>query len=274
MNTKHLQFTFLFFLFPILLSAQVKDLPFSTDWLTTAEQNEWTQYRLTPSVLFDWTFNPGGTLTHDYPVGNTQLDTIRDWMVSPPINFYSSSKINLRVNVFTFIGITPDDYFGIWFSDGSPDPSDGDYQEIVDLTGLVDAANFRDTLGIEIPFTADEGHIAFVYEAVDNWFTIGLDSIGIISDSILLNTSTNFLEKEIKVYPNPVADFALLSIDKNLSINNSEVAIINNLGQTVFLQSINEHLTTLNLTACKNGLYHYQVRQDGIILKNGKLFLK
>ena len=210
MNTRNLQITSLFFLLTFSLSAQVKDLPFATDWLTPAEQNEWTQYRLTPSTLFDWNFNGSGTLTHDYPVGNTEADTIRDWMVSPTINFFSTSKVNLRVNVFTFVGLTDDDYFGLWFSDGSADPNDGDYQEIIDLTGILGAGVYQDTLGIEIPFTASEGYVAFVYEAIDNWFTVGVDSIAIIPDSIPTNIETNFLEKEIKVYPNPATDNVLL----------------------------------------------------------------
>ena len=277
MHSTNLQFTFLFFLLTFSLSAQVKDLPFATDWLTTTEQNEWTEYQIATTGFFDWSFSSTGFLSHDYPVGNTQADTVRDWMVSPVINFHSTSKMNLRLEVFAFIGLTDADYFGVWFSDGSKDPNDGDYQEIVELSDRFGisggATGLQDTMGIEIPFTASEGYIAFVYETTNNWFTITVDSIAIVPDSALVNNENVLLEKEIKVFPNPASDFVTLSIAKDLSLDDYEVLVFNNLGQVVLSQSIDAHQTVLDLSAWSSGVYYYQVKGSHNVLKVGKVLL-
>ena len=264
MLLKNLLFTFLFLLTSSLF-AQIKDFPYSTGWETVDEQNEWTQYRLTPSNLFDWNFFQGA-LGHDYPVGNTEADTIRDWMVSPAINFFSTSKLSFQGNVFALISISETDYFGIWFSDGSKDPNDGDYVEILDLTGSTVGTNLIDTSGVEIPFTTDEGYIALVYEATTNWFTVGVDSVAIIPDSVQTNHFDPYLKEQITVFPNPTSDRINISISPSVVLNDFEINVFNNLGQSIFTQRINQHLTSIDCSDWKDGIYFYQLKKDGIVV--------
>ncbi len=272
MLLKKLHFIFLFLLTTSIL-AQVEDLPYSAGWQTVDEQNEWTQYRLTPSSLFDWNFSTGA-ISHDYPVGNTQGDTIRDWMVSPTINFHSTSKLSFQGNVFALIGVTNLDYFGIWFSDGSKDPNDGDYIEILDLTGSTVGTNTIDTAGVEIPFIATEGHIAFVYEAIDNWFTVVVDSVAIIPDSLASKNFTPYLSEQINVFPNPTSDWINLSFSSTLALNGFEMSVFNNLGQAIVTQRINQHLTSIDCSDWKNGVYFYQIKKDGIVVDVEKVVIR
>jgi hypothetical protein len=271
MLLKNLLLTFLF-LFTSTLFAQVKDLPYSATWEATDEQNEWTQYRLTPSTLFDWNFSVGA-ISHDYPVGNTQADTIRDWMVSPTINFFSTSKLSFQGNVFALIGVTETDYFGIWFSDGSKDPNDGDYVEILDLTGSIVGPNIIDTAGIEIPFTANEGYIAFVYEATNNWFTVAVDSVAIIPDNVPVKVIDNYLEEQINIFPNPTSDRFNLSISNTVSLDRFELSVFNGLGQLIFSQPINNHQSDIDCSQWVDGIYYYQVRKDGFLVDMEKVVI-
>ena len=268
---KSLLFIFLFLMTTTLFS-QVKVLPYSVGWETVDEQNEWTQYRLTPSNLFDWNFSLGA-ISHDYPVGNTQGDTIRDWMVSPIINFHSTSKLSFQGNVFSLIGVTNNDYFGIWFSDGSKDPDDGDYVEILDLTGSTVGSNMIDTAGVEIPFVASEGHIAFVYEAIDNWFTIAVDSVAIIPDSVQTKIVAPYLKEQITVFPNPTSQLFNLSISPSVILNNFEINVFNNLGQSILSQQIHQHLTSIVCNDWKDGVYFYQIKKDGIVVDVEKVIV-
>jgi hypothetical protein len=271
MLLKNLNLLFIF-LFTSTLFAQVKDLPYSATWEITDEQNEWTQYRLTPSTFFDWNFSTGA-ISHDYPVGNIQGDTIRDWMVSPIINFHSTSKLSFQGNVFSLIGITEVDYFGIWFSDGSKDPNDGDYVEILDLTGSTVGPNMIDTAGVEISFTTDEGYIAFVYEATNNWFTVGVDSVAIIPDFVPVKVVDTYLDDQINIFPNPTSDRFNLSISNTIALEGFELNVFNSLGQLVISQPINNHQTAIDCSLWMDGVYFYQVRMDGVLVKMEKVII-
>lgn len=262
----------LFFLFTSTLFSQVKDLPFSATWETVDEQDEWTQYRLTPSTFFDWNFS-NGIISHDYPVGNTQADTIRDWMVSPTINFNSTSKLSFQGNVFALIDITDTDYFGIWFSDGSKDPNDGDYVEILNLTGSTIGTTMIDTAGVEIDFIATEGYIAFVYEATNNWFTVAVDSVAIIPDNVPVNIIDTYLEKNINVFPNPTSDRVNLSIPNSIKLDKTELNIFNSVGQKVKSQPINNHEINFDCSQLADGVYFYHVIRNGTLVKMAKLII-
>lgn len=250
------------------------DLPYSTDWANTSSQNEWTQYRVTPSNLFDWDFNNSGELTHDYPVGNTQGDTIRDWMVSPAINFFSTSKLSFRAKTFTFIGSADVDYFGIWFSAGSKDPNDGDYVELVDLTNFSSDNIWKDTTNVEIPYTAPTGYIAIVYEEDNNWFTVGIADIVITPDNPMSSNSNLEEERDIHFFPSPIIDFATLHIEERQNIKDSKLLIYNDLGQVVLEKTIIDYQTRLDFTDLSKGKYFYQVIRNDKILKVGKVLLQ
>lgn len=168
----------------IAISLQVqaqKTLPYSANFDTKAEQDEWTQYRMGSDKYYDWAFSTGdnGFLSHDYPVGAQSTDTTYDWMVSPAIDLSNGAEIALSVSGFIIFEVAPEDYFGIWVSTGSADPADGDYTEVADLTNFSLWNKYKDTSGLDVKSKALDGHIAFVYKAVQNWYTIAIDSVEI-----------------------------------------------------------------------------------------------
>ena len=204
MKKKFYILPFLLLLFSSLSFAQIS-IPYATDF-EPADQTTWTQYRTGLNHSFDWGFTSSSPylLRHDYPVGNMSGDTVRDWMVSSAINFHSSSKLDIRAKVFTFIDVGSNDYLGVWFSSGSKDPADGDYVEIVDLTNLTPDDEWKDTLGIEIPYTSNNAYLAIRYETVSNWFVISVDSLRITPDIVLSNKAPDELSSSIELFPNPV----------------------------------------------------------------------
>ena len=179
-NMKLLYTTILLLCVGLQLQAQ-KTLPYTANFDTKAEQDEWTQYRMGSDKFYDWDFSTAtnGFLSHDYPVGAESTDTTYDWMVSPAIDLSNGAEIALSVSGYTIFEVSADDYFGIWVSTGSADPADGDYTEVADLTNFSLANQYKDTSGLDVKSKALDGHIAFVYKAVQNWYTIAIDSVEI-----------------------------------------------------------------------------------------------
>lgn len=165
-----------------LLSFSQEPLPWSTSFETQTERDAWEQFRLGEQGTYDWGFNTASPVVagHDYPLGAGPEDETHDWLVSPEIHFHSSSKLSLSVNIFSF-GITPDDWFEIWFSNGDKDPAAGDYEMIADLTYFGTNGAWSDTADIIINDTGT-GYIALVYHATNNWYTVSVDSIEITPD--------------------------------------------------------------------------------------------
>jgi hypothetical protein len=126
--------------------------------------------------------SPPNTLTHDYPVGASSLDTTIDWYISPGFHFPSGGRIDsVKVNVFDIIGAaTTVDSFVIYLLVGSRDPRIATKIRLVNLTNLAsNDTSFIDTGNFIIPPVAGSSYVAFKYQATNDWFIPQLDNIHI-----------------------------------------------------------------------------------------------
>lgn len=191
-----------------------KTLPYLVDFDTKEQQDEWQQYRMGITEFYEWSFatSENGFVSHDYPVGASSTDTTRDWLVSPAIDLSNGAEIALSVNGFALIGLTDDDYFGIWVSTGSADPADGDYVEVADLTAFSTQGEYKDTSGLDLKSLALDGHVALVYEATQNWFTVAVDDIEIKASTTGIEKPSTALNAAVW-YGNNGAELTLNEIE-------------------------------------------------------------
>ncbi len=74
--------------------------------------------------------------------------------------------------------------------------------------------------------------------------------------------------------PNPVTGTAILSINANADIQAMEVLITDALGREIRRMAITKHTFPIDLNDHAPGLYFYQVRQEGKLIKHEKLVLQ
>jgi len=60
---------------------------------------------------------------------------------------------------------------------------------------------------------------------------------------------------ELLVYPNPAENILNIKIPSNIQVNNCNVLIYNNLGQNVFIQTINDNETSIDISRLKKGVH-------------------
>jgi len=278
MNKIVLLLSFNFLWFSNQINAQTQSLPYSTGFDSTSEQSGWTEYKLGFDGTYDWIYSTGNpfsaptSLWHDYQVGGSSTDTVRDWFVSPPLDFSSTGKISLKVNRFTF-GVQPIDYFGIWFSSGDSDPNVGDYVEIADLTNFSTSGQYKDTT-INIPFTAVPGYIALKYQATDNWFTINIDDILVTADSLSSINEDNVEKMSIRLYPNPFTYATILEIDDHFQFRHARLMLFNSMGEKIAEQKINTKKSKITRNNLASGIYYYQIINENNLTNAGKLIIQ
>lgn len=188
------------------LMAQARQLPYKNFMSTTQEKNDLVSVRTGSTATYDWSVNTTlGYASHDYPVGGSSTDTVSDWLFTPPIKVSATTVLSFKYWVYGITGnVTPADEFSVWFGKSSRNPNNGTFVKIADLTNKV-ATNFnwRDTSGIQIPFSADSGYICFRYRATNNWFTLGLDSIVLTEPGLSIK---EIVSSAFSSYPNPAND--------------------------------------------------------------------
>jgi hypothetical protein len=251
-------FTLLSISAAITLTAQ-KTLPYSNMVDTPSEIMELTEYRLGATNFFNWS-TTGGVISHDYPVGATSTDTTYDWMVTPELDFTYGAKLSMVVRGFAIIGITPEDYFGVWVSNGAKDPAMGDYVEVADLSNYILAeSGFQDTNDIDLGVTAGSGYVAFVYGATNNWYTVAVDSIEVNATTSIGVAEEKTLSKT-KIYPT-IADNNI-TIEVPYSFKRMKYSVLNLAGQEVKIGIITESNNELDVSGLKSGVYFYNLK-DG-----------
>ncbi|MBW8051820.1 MAG: T9SS type A sorting domain-containing protein, partial [Cytophagales bacterium] len=161
-------------------------------------------------------------------------DTVEDWFVSPPLNFNTSARLNLKL----YPGVLSADsseYFGIWFGTGSNDPANGNFYELANLTDMHMQTNFQwvDT-SFAINSYTDSGYVAFKYiNTWDDKFEIYIDNVNIIPDSnkgtidslkiIPSNPTTN---DSIKIISFTLFPYGACTLkNSSFNINNKEIVI-------------------------------------------------
>lgn len=84
-----------------------------------------------------------------------------------------------------------------------------------------------------------------------------------------------FAESAISIYPNPVVYEANITLDKSLNLLDSEVSLYfyNLVGEEVYqLESIQDYQFRVNKEYFKkSGIYLYQLKMNGEVVKTGKI---
>ncbi len=207
---------FSLFLLSIESKGQSQNLPYTMAFTTNPEIWLWQEFRLGVTDFYNWSMISGanGRASHDYPVGANAADTTYDWLTSPPLNITGEAKLACDVGYFYFQQNLSVDYFGVWMSNGSRNPNDGDYVEVLDMTDQPSESNitFENVL---LPLTGSACYLAFVYRETNNWYTINLDNI-----IVELVNPIAVLESEslhVSTYPNPFSEyFSIQSSSKEL----------------------------------------------------------
>jgi hypothetical protein len=82
-------------------------------------------------------------------------------------------------------------------------------------------------------------------------------------------------ESSISIYPNPLVYEANITLDKTINLTDNEVSIyfFNIVGEEVHLiESIQNHKLTISKEYFKkSGIYLYQLKVNGQVLKTGKI---
>ncbi|MCF8298590.1 MAG: T9SS type A sorting domain-containing protein [Saprospiraceae bacterium] len=252
-----------------------------TGFDSTSEQSFWTEYRLGDSDMHNWNYAPSTAsqpfcLNHDYPM-TTGTDSVEDWMVSNALYLAQSGILNVKI-MSSRMSSPPDVYFGIWMSDGSKNPADSDFVEIVDLTLFPQTFGFVDT-SFTIPISADTGYIAFKYTAgYYEWLMVSIDDLAIMGAYPVGLASKNFNNSSVQVYPNPVYDYCTFEIknyDASKIQGQIELEIYDCIGKLVKVNyypasnSFKFHKGNLN-----SGLYFYKIKSENNIIYSGKLLIE
>lgn len=243
------------------VNGQSQNLPYTMGFTTTIEILQWQEFRLGETDFYNWNMVSGanGRASHDYPVGANATDTTYDWLTSVPLNITADAKLSCDVGYFYFQQNLSVDYFGVWMSNGSRNPNDGDYVEVMNMTDQPSQSNitFENVL---LPLTGGACYLAFVYRETQNWYTINLDNI-----HVELVNAAAIVESEllrVSAFPNPCNDYFNL---QSTSSNYLNYIIYSSTGASVLSGRTrgNERIET---TCLRNGIYFLCVG-DGVELK-------
>lgn len=162
-------------------------LPYSTGFDDDAQQSGWQSFRSGAPGSAGWELLSGGApsapyfLWHDYVLNVHEGDTICDWFVSPAFDFIEGARfagMELYVNAITGV-IDPADALGVYLLVGSGDPTAAaSVQLLCDLTAHVSGTtDWVEAPQALIPPVAGECHIAILYRASTNQFTLSVDDL-------------------------------------------------------------------------------------------------
>ena len=87
--------------------------------------------------------------------------------------------------------------------------------------------------------------------------------------------ANNTLSNNISIFPNPINTTATIQIKETLKVKNAEMKIVDVMGRTVkTISSIQSNEFTFDRDKLSDGIYFYQLIQDGAVLSNGKLVIE
>lgn len=178
--------TFLVIGLPIAVAAQ-NALPYTTGFDNAVQQQGWQQFRTGHLSNYSWGISANAAasapnkLWHDYPVGGSATDTVRDWYVSPPLDLSAGAVLTCKANIYAIMGSSmPSDACGIYLLTGNANPDLATITPLQDLLPLITTGStFTTTTAVNIPATGGVAHIAFYYQATQNWLTPGIDDVSV-----------------------------------------------------------------------------------------------
>ena len=255
---------FLILMTALQAAAQVKNLPYRNGFETSAQRSEFTSVRLGDTLAYNWSYHVSSLkyAYHDYPVGGNPDDTVSDWLFTPPIKVTNGAVLSFRYFVYGITGTaSPSDEFSIWYGKRNTNPENGTYVRLLDLTHKISStmSNWRDTAGIQLPFTTDTGYVSFRYRATTNWFTIGVDSVVVKIPGLAVNEIRGM--DQVRIYPNPCVDVLNIQAASNIRY----LSIIASDGRELVTKAIDNATYSVPLTSLNGGMYTLRLETvDGI----------
>ena len=255
-----------------------------TGFDSISEQNEWKQYRLGASGMYDWGYSscvyasPYYALYHDYQVGVITNDTVKDWYVSPPFDLRNGATLSLKINgtslMFDTLGeptLTSTDYFGIWYGPDTA-PNYSCFKELINLSDFALNVGFKDTSGIVLPPVDDDScHIAFVFHNQSSWYTIAIDDVVVARKPVNITYPKQAIQ--MRVSPNPFTHQANVSIDPEWGIG-CELRLYSMQGQLVVSEILSNNNFQLNRAGLRSGMYLLTVVRDNQMIKPIKVLVQ
>jgi len=262
--------------FPLSLLAQLP-LPYSTGFDNAGQQAGWQQFRTGHLSTYSWGISGFGApsapnkLWHDYPVGGSANDTVRDWWVSPLLDLSTAANLTLKVNVYAITGSTmPSDGLSIMLLTGSPNPALATVTPLQDLLPLVTSGSTYTQLpAVYIPPTGP-AYIAFYYQATQNWLTPGIDDVSVTAVGVGIEEGSN--EIAISLCPGSDCSFSVRVDDARWLGEQLTVRLFDAQGRQVFDRAFSSTLRSEG--GFPPGCYAYAVsRLDGTPIARGRIVL-
>ena len=127
---------------------------------------------------YEWEQTDTDALSGDSSVmhkeGINEISALKDWLISPPLEFDGETDMVVNWWESALYGVDIQVH-QLWVSMGSPDPEDGDFQLVADLTGPEEDSTWTpsELHDITASVSAGIGYVAFYYEGeypADRWF--------------------------------------------------------------------------------------------------------
>jgi hypothetical protein len=253
--------------------AQGLTLPYTTGFDSPTQKAGWQQFRLgNDPTSYSWSYAGGGfsatCVSHDYNVGASATDTIRDWFVSPPLNITTPSTLTLKVKTGGFSTPFPDS-FEVLFSSKKQNPASGNYTVIANLSYMLPQYQWLDTV-LNIPTVTDSGYIAFKYKTISAaWSTYAFDNIMVAEP---VSVHSNAIGISMRSYPNPLTSET--TINTSMPLANATITVYNNTGELVKqLDDLSGQKFTLHRDNLSNGIYYLRLIQDNKVIGTNKLII-
>jgi hypothetical protein len=277
--SKELLNLIVFFLFlSTIVNSQGLELPFQSRFDSSKEREFWKEYRTGKKHQNNWTFSTSLAsskpfcLFHDYPNTVTKLDTIHDWLVSPPLNLSKETVFKFQLILFC-AGGKPDfmDYFGIWVGKKNSNPKFGEYREIANLSRFAQNNSKWNDVNFLVPPLGDSIYIAFVYKCTNNWLTVNIDNFEIIT--------RDFELKEYKLVNSLITFGSTQSINDNFALPSTEnkfcfLNLYDQQGKCIHTQKIKKGKNYFSNKKIEPGLYEIKVMDNfGEILQKQNIVL-
>lgn len=270
----------LFFLLIIIFQTKAEVIiEYSSTFNSSVEQEEWDVIRESGQSLYYWDFsgkisNPNDKYaSHDYNVGGSETDTVRDWLVSPKLVYHKGAKCKFDYNLFSMMGSRMEtDRFEVYYCPGDSDPYEATYTQIKDLSDSINGDEFT-TTEFEMPYSdipgaKDSCYLAFYYQSTNNWYVPGIDNIQIKYESS--NVDDN--DYNISVVSKSDNSSKYLEIKSDNKYYPFTVQIFDIFGKELFITELQAN-GMVSLNKFNNGVYLYKILYKGANIKSGKINL-
>lgn len=159
---------------------------YSTGFDNSADTVGWKEYRkgyLSPT--YDWMVVASGLLSppkhlfHDFAFSSTAK--VVDWFVSPVFSFENGGSLDSVMLLSYAIGgaAGPDDHFGVYLLNGSPDPALATITLLNDATPTGPSSSYHTVKNITIAPVSGPSYIAFKYTSLNKWFDARADNLSV-----------------------------------------------------------------------------------------------